>query len=102
MRAHRVDRDGEGGDDAVHGGLLDQQRFPAAGLLHLAIGQFGDLQFRGDRRGDADQFAGTVELLDEVAVGFKGHYLPMVTFWIGDANRLHYLTCKECGTIFRV
>ena len=43
-----------------------------------------------------------VELLDEVAVGFKGHYLPMVTFWIGDANRLHYLTCKECGTIFRV
>ena len=71
--AERVDRDGKRRDDAVDGGLLDEQRFAAAGFLHLAVGELGDFQFGGDGLGDAEEFAGLVEPVNEIAEGIKGH-----------------------------
>ncbi len=49
-----VDRDGEGRDEAIDSGLLEQQRFAAAGLFHFAVGDFGDFQLGGNRLGDTD------------------------------------------------
>ena len=53
---------GKRGDLAVDRWLLDQQRLAAAGLLHFAVGDLGDLQLGGHRLGDALEFAGAVEL----------------------------------------
>ncbi len=64
---------GKGDDRAVDGGLLDEQRLAAAGRFHFAVGQFGDFQFGGDGLGDAFEFAGAVELLNEIAEGIKSH-----------------------------
>ena len=64
---------GERGDDAIHRGLFDEQRLAAAGLFHFAIGEFGDLQFGGDRLSDAFEFTRFFELPHEVTEGFKCH-----------------------------
>ena len=48
---------GNGRDDAVDGGLFEQQRLAAAGRFHLAVGDLGDLEFGGDGLGNAFEFA---------------------------------------------
>src|SRR6185295_8813002 len=59
--------------DTVHRGFLDEQRLAAAGFLHFAVGQFGEFEFGGDRLRDAGEFAGAVELSNELAEGIKCH-----------------------------
>ena len=60
-------------DDAVDGGLFEQQRLAAAGRFHFAVGDLGDFQFGGDGLGNAFQFARAVERVDEIAEGIKSH-----------------------------
>jgi hypothetical protein len=69
----RVDGDGEWGDAALDGGLLEQERLAAPGLLHLQIGDRGDLKLGGDGFGNPPQLAGLVEMLDPVTEGFERH-----------------------------
>ena len=70
---------GNGDTVAVDGRLLEQQRLAAAGRFHLAVGDFGDFEFGGDRLGDALEFAGAVERLDKIAEGFKSHTRAKLT-----------------------
>jgi len=51
--------------------LLEQQRLAAAGQFHFAVGDLGDLEFGRNRLGNAFQFAGLVEGVDEIAEGIK-------------------------------
>ena len=60
-------------DRAVDGGFLEQQRLAAAGRFHFAVGDLGDFQFGGDGLGNAFEFAGLVEGVDEIAEGIKSH-----------------------------
>jgi galactosylceramidase len=57
VRAQRVDGHGKRRDDAVDGGLLEQQRLAAAGRFHFAVGDLGDFEFGGDGLGNAFEFA---------------------------------------------
>ena len=66
-------------DDAVHGGLLEQQRLAAARRFHFAVGEFGDLQFGGYGLRNALEFAGAVECVDEVSEGIESHALRLTT-----------------------
>ena len=75
VRAERVDGHGKRRDDAVDGGLLEQQRLAAAGRFHFAVGDLGDFQFGGDGLGNAFEFARAVERVDEIAEGIKSHTL---------------------------
>ncbi len=73
VRAERVDGHGKRRDDAVDGGLFEQQRLAAAGRFHFAVGDLGDLEFGGDGLGNAFEFARLVEGVDEIAEGIKSH-----------------------------
>ncbi len=65
-RAEQVDRHGDRRPLAVHEHrLLEQQRFPAAGLLHDSIGDLAQLEIQRHRMRYAHQLASRVELLDE-------------------------------------
>jgi len=67
IRAQRVDGEREGRDLPVDGRLLHQQGLAAAGLLHFAVGQFGNLQFAGHRLREAPQLAGRLQMPEKVA-----------------------------------
>jgi len=56
-RTQRVNGQGELRDLPVHSRSFDQQRLATTGLLHLAVGEFRDLQFSGQRLRDASQLA---------------------------------------------
>ena len=73
VRAERVDGHGKRRDDAVDGGLFEQQRLAAAGRFHFAVGDLGDFEFGGDGLGNAFEFARAVERVDEIAEGIKSH-----------------------------
>jgi hypothetical protein len=60
-------------DDAVDGGLLEEQRLAAAGLFHFAVGDLGDLQFGGDGLGDAFEFARLIQCVDEITERIESH-----------------------------
>ncbi len=72
-RTHRIDGKREGRGLAVDGGFLNEQRLAAAGRFHLAVGEFGDFEFGGERLRDAGQFTRPFELLHELPEGFKCH-----------------------------
>ncbi len=48
-------------------GFSIKQRLAAARLFHLAVGEFGDFQFRRDRLLNANQLACPVELVNPIA-----------------------------------
>jgi hypothetical protein len=67
VRAERVDGDGEGRHDAIHGRFLDEECLAAAGFFHFTVGDLGDFQFGRDGLGNARQLARLVEVIDPVA-----------------------------------
>ena len=73
LRSEGIDRDGEFGDAAVDGRLLEEQRLPSTRRLHLAVGDLRDLEFRGHGFADAAEFAGIFKGLQESGVGWIGH-----------------------------
>ena len=56
--------------------VLEQERGPAAGALHAAVGDLGDLEPRAHRVGDAHELAELVDGLDEFAEVVEGHGAP--------------------------
>ena len=59
-RAEQVDADGKGGTRAVlEYGVLEEQRLPAAGLLHHAVGDLAHLEVDRHRLPNANELAGT-------------------------------------------
>ena len=53
--------------------VLEQQRLPAARLLHHAVGDLAQLEIRGDRLLDASTLTGGVECSDEFLERVEGH-----------------------------
>ena len=82
VRTHRVDRDGKRRHDSIHRRLLDEQRFATAGLLHFAIGEFGDLQLGGQRLGDSLEFASPVQRVDPLTEGIECHKMRSFASWL--------------------
>src|SRR5438128_23730 len=57
--------------------MLEQQRRAAAGALHAAVGDLGDLEARAHGLGNADQLADAIDFLEELAEVIEGHGNPM-------------------------
>ena len=96
VRAERVDGHGKRRDDAIDGGLLEQQRLAAAGQFHFAVGNLGDLEFGGDGLGNAFEFARLVEGVDEIAEGIKSHTPAKLTENPAPGNRWHFNVNGAC------
>ena len=73
-RAHGVDGEREGGLLAVDCRLFKEEGLSTTRRFHLAIGEFRDLEFRGDRRGDPAEFAGRFQSFAERSEGRMGHF----------------------------
>ncbi len=71
--AEGIDGQGEWGDLAVDGRLLEEEGLAAAGFFHFPVGEFGDFQFGGDGVGNPAEFAGLFQGLEEVLKGIEGH-----------------------------
>ncbi len=68
-----VDGEGKWGDVAVDRRAFKKEGLAAARFLHLPIGDFGDLQFGGDWRRDAPEFAVTLQFCQKGVKGVEGH-----------------------------
>jgi len=89
--AHRVDRQREGRLLSVNCRLFKKQGGAAAREFHLTVGEFGDLQFGGDRSGDPAEFSGGFQFFAERAERRVGH------FGRGIVGRIAYWTAAGTG-----
>ena len=61
--------------------MLEQQRRPAAGLLHHAVGDLAQLEVRLHRLTDAHELTGRVERLYELVQRVEGHSVAPSYTW---------------------